>query len=204
MPKVVFKYFSIKGLGEGGRMLLAYGRVEFEDHRVTEEEWPDLKTQTPFGQLPVLEIDGKQYAQSLAIYRYLGRKFGLAGEDLEEDFQIDQVLDFFYDIRLKAAEVFHETDKELQAKMQDDLIKNYYPIVLKKLDDIIIENNGHLAVGKLTWADFLFAGMYDCFKMVLGIPDLDEKYPSFKKLHHTVVSLPGFEEYCKNAPMCEF
>lgn len=48
----------------------------------------------------MLEIDGKQYAQSIAICRYLGRKYGLAGTTPEEDLIIDQNLDFFNDIRL--------------------------------------------------------------------------------------------------------
>lgn len=43
MPKVVYKYFRVKALGEGGRLLLAYGGQEFVDHRVTDEEWPILK-----------------------------------------------------------------------------------------------------------------------------------------------------------------
>jgi hypothetical protein len=54
---------------------------------------------TPFGQLPVLEIDGKKYAQSFAISRYLGRKYGLSGANIEEDFEIDMNLDFVNDIR---------------------------------------------------------------------------------------------------------
>jgi glutathione S-transferase len=54
---------------------------------------------TPFGQLPVLEIDGKKYTQSFSVARYLGHKYGLAGADLEEDFEIDMNIDFFNDIR---------------------------------------------------------------------------------------------------------
>jgi glutathione S-transferase len=54
---------------------------------------------TPFGQLPMMEIDGKKYAQSFAIARYLGHKYGLAGADPEEDFEIDQNMDFINDIR---------------------------------------------------------------------------------------------------------
>lgn len=30
----------------------------------------------PTGQMPVLEIDGKKYSQSLAIARYLAREYG--------------------------------------------------------------------------------------------------------------------------------
>ncbi|CAG4942562.1 unnamed protein product [Parnassius apollo] len=196
MPKVTLTYFNLKGLGEGIRMLLAYGEQEFEDKRITKDEWPAVKPKTPFGQVPVLEIDGKQYAQSLAICRYLGHKYMLAGADIEEDFLIDQNIDFFTDIRLKAVAAHFEQDEKVKAKKQEDLVKNQYPILLDKLNKIIEENNGHLAAGKLTWADFVFAGMYDTLKFIMQMPDLDKKYPSFKKLRDTVTSLPKVKEYC--------
>ncbi|KAJ2940405.1 hypothetical protein O0L34_g84 [Tuta absoluta] len=200
MPKVVFTYFPSKALGEGPRMLLAYGGQEFEDRRIQPEQWPELKPQMPFGQMPVLEIDGKQYAQSLAIARYLGRKYGLNGANIEEDFEIDQNVEFLNDIRAKAATVQYEPDAELKAKKHEDFSKNVYPALLAKLDQIIKKNNGHLACGKLTWGDFVFAGMYDYLRMMLQMPDLDAKYPSFKKLQNNVLNLPKVKEYVAKAP----
>lgn len=43
MAKVKLIYFNLAGLGEGIRMLLAYGDQEFEDVRIPKEEWPALK-----------------------------------------------------------------------------------------------------------------------------------------------------------------
>lgn len=53
----------------------------------------------PYGQMPVLEIDGKQYAQSVALARYLAKQVGLAGKDDLENLQIDMAVDLFTDFR---------------------------------------------------------------------------------------------------------
>lgn len=53
----------------------------------------------PFGVLPVLEVDGKKLHQSLALARYLGKRFGLGGNDELEDLEIDAVADAFNDFR---------------------------------------------------------------------------------------------------------
>lgn len=54
----------------------------------------------PLGQVPVLEIDGKQYHQSKAIGRYLARKNNLVGSNDDEAFQIDATIDTIDELRL--------------------------------------------------------------------------------------------------------
>lgn len=52
----------------------------------------------PFGQVPVLEVDGKMLAQSHSIARYLARKHGLAGKDAWEESQADMYADCIIDL----------------------------------------------------------------------------------------------------------
>lgn len=53
----------------------------------------------PFGQIPVLEIDGKVVNQSIAISRYLAKKAGLAGDDEWESLLIDVAVDNIHEMR---------------------------------------------------------------------------------------------------------
>lgn len=53
----------------------------------------------PMGQIPVLEIDGKQIHQSIAICRYLANKVNLAGNDDFENYEIDSIVDTINDFR---------------------------------------------------------------------------------------------------------
>lgn len=53
----------------------------------------------PLGQMPVLEVDGHRVHQSIAIERYLGKRFGLAGANDWENLQIDSVVDTINDLR---------------------------------------------------------------------------------------------------------
>lgn len=52
----------------------------------------------PFGQVPILEVDGKVLAQSYTIGRYLAREFGLAGKDDWEQVQADMYADCVNDL----------------------------------------------------------------------------------------------------------
>ncbi|VDO95293.1 unnamed protein product [Soboliphyme baturini] len=69
-------YFDSKGIGEPIRLILAYAGQQFQDVRLNMDEWLEKKTYTRFGQLPVLEVDGKPLNQSLAILHYLAEIFG--------------------------------------------------------------------------------------------------------------------------------
>ena len=69
-------YFNARGAAEFIRHIFLVSKQEYQDNRVNKEDWPASKAKMPFGQMPVLEEDGKQLAQSIAIARYLSRKFG--------------------------------------------------------------------------------------------------------------------------------
>lgn len=53
----------------------------------------------PMGQMPVLEIDGKQTHQSMSICRYLAKQFKVAGNDEWENLQVDIAADTINDFR---------------------------------------------------------------------------------------------------------
>ncbi|XP_046688652.1 hematopoietic prostaglandin D synthase-like, partial [Homalodisca vitripennis] len=97
--KYKLTYFNGRGRAEAIRWLLVYMDEEFEDVRIDSEDWLKMKQTTPFGQLPLLEEDGKPICQSLAIVRYLAKKAGLAGNNDWEDLQLDIVSDTLVDLR---------------------------------------------------------------------------------------------------------
>jgi glutathione S-transferase len=70
---IVLTYFPILGAAERVRLALWLGGISFDDVHVPFAEWPDLKGRTPYGQIPVMSIDGGPYiAQSSAMLQYVG------------------------------------------------------------------------------------------------------------------------------------
>jgi hypothetical protein len=61
---------------------------------------------TPFGLLPVLEVNEIQVAQSLAIERFVAKRFGLAGHDEVEVALLDSIVDFFEEFRAEVHQWF--------------------------------------------------------------------------------------------------
>ena len=74
-PKVKLIYFDIAGLAQASRDVMNDLDMSFTDVRLTHDEFLEKKEDFPFGQVPVLEIDGENsevIAQSKTILRYIG------------------------------------------------------------------------------------------------------------------------------------
>ncbi|GMT21667.1 hypothetical protein PFISCL1PPCAC_12964, partial [Pristionchus fissidentatus] len=93
MPAYKLTYFEARGRGEVARDLFYLAGVPYEDLRIPKAEWPEVKASTPFGYLPVLEVDGKPLPQSGAINRYLAKEFGFAGKSAFESAWVDAIAD---------------------------------------------------------------------------------------------------------------
>jgi len=141
--KYKLTYFNFHGRGECARMLFALAGVEYEDHRIewAGDAWKEFKPKTPFGQLPLLEVDGKVFCQSVAIARYLGNKFGFTGKTDLDKLQADMIVDCIVDLCNQLGAIGEERD---ETKKQE-LWKAFEPKLDKHLENLemmLAANNG--------------------------------------------------------------
>ena len=99
MPKYKLHYFAINGRAVIPRAILSYAKADWENSLIQKVDWPKIKKSglCEYEQLPILEVDDKKYSQSQAINLYLGETFKLMGKDIEEKYQITNLLMTFPD-----------------------------------------------------------------------------------------------------------
>ncbi|GMR35083.1 hypothetical protein PMAYCL1PPCAC_05278, partial [Pristionchus mayeri] len=202
MPEYKLHYFGIRGLGEVPRQIFALAEVKFENVAVTREDWPEFKKKTPFGQMPVLEVDGKFIPQSFAIARFIASQHGLAGKTPFEaawvDALADQWKDFQNDFKkfwyLKLG--FGEGDVDA-AKVEHGIPARdkFFPLVVKQLKK---NGSGFLVGDAVTWVDVLVAN---------AVADLEEKeagflaeYPEVVAHQKKVHAIPALKKWLETRP----
>lgn len=200
--KCKLTYFDAMGTAEPIRYLLYHGKIKFEDNRVDFQTWQSMKTSTPFGQMPVLEIDGKKMHQSIAICRYLGKKLALAGENDWESAQIDMAVDTVLDLRIKLSEFYWESDEAVKQRKKATVLNETLPFVLERLNGLVKENGGYLALGKLTWGDFFFAGISEYMNCVTQF-DITKDYPNLAALKKKICELPDVKDWISRRPVSQ-
>lgn len=96
-PAIKLTYFNIAGVAEKIRNAFILGGIPFEDERIQFSQWAELKPKTPYGQLPVMTVDGKQMTQSDAMLRFaatLAPELYPEGQELRIDELLGLVGDF--------------------------------------------------------------------------------------------------------------
>lgn len=160
---VTLHYFELHGRGEPIRLLLKFLKLDFLDHTVSFDEWPALKQSgvCEFGQMPMLEMDGKKLVCSRAILRYIAMKNNMYPTAPEEIYEVESVCDFVDDIYADSLVdyVFKKTE-DIQKYKTNTLFKK-----LKIIEARLIKSSSDYFVGTTcSLADiYVLSFVYDYF-----------------------------------------
>lgn len=207
MPQYVLTYFDGRGVAETSRWLFALADQEYEDKRVTyvpgeNPEWLKLKPTTPFGQLPMLEVDGVKLCQSNAIATFLALEFGFGGKTNLERARIAMILDCLVDVGKSVNPIYMEKDEtkkaELVTKLSED-IKTH----LKNFENFVTENgHSHFVGNSITLADVAFTTGMDRLTSLID-PHL-ENYPKLKAIVDSTTNHPKIAAWIAKRPQSAF
>ena len=154
MPQLKLSYFDFHGgRGEPVRLALAIGDIAFEDHRFTFPEFAEVRKTAPFGQVPLLEVDGVQVTQCDAILRYAGKLAGLYPTDPYQALLCDEVMYVVEEANVKLGPTFRMTGEE-QKQARLALVNGSMPVYLAWLQSQLLAHGGeYFADNRLTIAD---------------------------------------------------
>ncbi len=122
-------YFAGYGRADSIRMLLKHAKVDFEEVNYTFETIADAKAAgiLEFGQLPVLEHNGKHYSQSNAILRALGKIHGYYPEEAYEAWRVDSTLELIGDLQNAFYRAAFAPSEDLKKTLMADFFGKHLP-----------------------------------------------------------------------------
>ncbi|XP_023324653.1 glutathione S-transferase 1 [Eurytemora carolleeae] len=203
MPAIKLTYFDLRARAEPARLILAQAGAKFEDIRIPApwddmEGWQKMKPTTPYGQIPLLEVDGEVISESVAIARYCAREFGLAGKTTFESAQADEIVDAVQGaIEKQYVAYLFEKDEARKTDLQKAFNESVLPTLLGNLEKRLCSRGGDFFVGgALTWADIV------TYQFCVELPDktVVEKYPKISALVAKVGELPNIKAWVASRP----
>ncbi len=154
MSRYKLTYFDIDGgRAEPIRIAFYTAGIDFEDHRISFDEFSELRSAMRFNSVPVLEIDGAQVTQSNALSRYVGKMAGLYPKDNLQALYCDEVLGALDDLSHYIVRTFGLQEEELKLARKK-LVDGWLSVYLRGLDQLLTRGGGeYFADNQLTIAD---------------------------------------------------
>tara|TARA_Y100001960_G_C14575905_1_gene778222 strand:- start:129 stop:779 length:651 start_codon:yes stop_codon:yes gene_type:complete len=189
------------------RVSLFVGKVEFEDVRISRDEFIYLiKTgllpngkKVPFNQLPVIEVNGQIIGQTGGIARYCGKLSNLYPDDNMHAAKVDQIIDSATEITNLISPTIREKDVVKKNEARKQLTNKLLPRWFQYLENILEEEKSEWFVNnKMTIADiaiwrllgWITSGMLD------GIPkDIANNFPKLQNVYIKVHQHPKINEW---------
>jgi prostaglandin-H2 D-isomerase / glutathione transferase len=195
---------------EIGRIALYIGNIDFEDVRISRDEFLrsrktgklDDGTVIPFRQIPCLNVDGKSFNQTGGISRFCGKISGLYPiKNAVDAALIDQIIDMATDITVLLGPSLKEKSEETKKIMREKLARGALVRKISYLEELLEEGKEDWFVNqKISIADlaiwrligWLTSGMIDYFPSDLLAP-----FPNLKRVFLNVERHPKVIEWIK-------
>ena len=154
MPQYKLTYFDFDGgRGEPVRIAFHAAGIDFEDHRISFEEFAKTRATMPFTCAPVLEIDGAAVTQTNGMLRYVGKMAGLYPEDPMQALYCDEAMGANEDLLHHAVRSFGLEGDELKAARKE-LADGWLTTFIQGFGRLLERGGGrYFADGRLTVAD---------------------------------------------------
>lgn len=200
MVAIKLIYFNFKARAEPTRLALTIGGYEFEDERVTFEEFKERRETGvyPFKSLPVMAVDGDMYAESDAMLRYAGKLSGLYPKDARAAMKVDMVLSVLETINMALR-------KGNSAEARTEFVDEDIPRYLEPLEKIYAASDGPYLLGnELSIADLkvaTFSKTLNSGKLFDHVPDgVLDKYEAYMKCVNSVMDHEVVKKWNESHP----
>ena len=159
MTQYKLTYFDFDGgRGEPVRIAFHAAGIDFEDERISFEQFGEMRSGFRFTAVPVLRIDGVEITQSNAMCRYVGRLAGLYPDDPLQALYCDEAMGAVEDLTHYIVQTFGLPEDELRAA-RAKLADGWMSVILRGLDRLLERGGGeYFADRRLTIADLKVLG----------------------------------------------
>ena len=206
--KIVLRYFNIRGKAEGIRLFFEMAGISYDEERISGQDWFATKKQqfkeqgiTQFGQLPVVSVGDKHLSQTLAILRYFAKQVNAYGDDADQQYICDMLMDGVEDWRTPYVRTMYSPDYD---NLIEAYIANNIPAALGHFEHFLSTKFGNDSTDKRIYfvndrwnlADVMV------FDMLENIVRLDSavlaKYPLMSKFHEQFKQEPAIKKYLES------
>lgn len=161
-PSIKLTYFDFAGRGEPHRLTMYIGGIDFEDDRLSEEQFAAAKKvgALPLRSLPVMTVKGQVFAESSPLLRYVGKLAGLYPKDDVDAMKVDMVVDGFENILVA---LFRDMSEEGGRKLVEETFPRYVAPIEKMYEasagPFLLDGTMTVADVKVAhWTDRINAG----------------------------------------------
>lgn len=213
-----FVYLDIGGIGWPIRVIFAVAGQKFDDIRIPFEDWMGAGTPNVFkektlvqhfpnGHVPLYVDKDVELQESLVIMEYLGKKFGLMGQGMQEELMVKQVLIQAYDAIFHYDGIFTVNFGKNQkppdyAKKQQSDFAYFFNGKMMVFSGILARNpanSGFMVGKKLTVADLfcfhVICNWYKCYLEEYFPGDFAQKYPELELYIQRISGIPEIGDY---------